>query len=194
MKVAVESDFRGILERQLKLNGFTLVKENPEAVLCLGGDGTFLTAEQKYPGIPKLFIKHYSDCKDCEKHNFTAILKQLKERDFKVKEFSKLEARVNGRLEFLAMNDINMHYKVPRAVRFRTFVNGKEVNHLIIGDGVVVATPFGSHAYFYSITKKTFKEGIGVAFNNTREKLKPLILADTDRVTIKIERAPALLS
>lgn len=36
----------------------------------------------------------------------------------------------------------------------------------IIGDGVLVATPFGSTGYYRSITGGTFSEGLGVAFNN----------------------------
>ena len=194
MKVAVVSDFREVLEKQLKPNGLQVDEKNPEVVLSLGGDGTFLLAEYKYPGIPKLFIKHYSDCKTCSKHDFSTILQRLRKKNYKIFEWKKLEARINGELEFTSMNDINLHYKVPRAVRFRTFVNEKEVNGVIIGDGVVVATPHGSSGYFQSITKKTFKTGIGLAFNNVRNPLKHLLLSYLDKVKIKIERAPALLA
>lgn len=36
----------------------------------------------------------------------------------------------------------------------------------LIGDGVLVATPFGSTGYYRSITGGTFSSGLGVAFNN----------------------------
>src|SRR3989338_11341377 len=118
MKVAIESDFREVLERQLKLNGLALESQNPEVVISLGGDGTFLLAEDKYPGIPKLFIKHFSNCKDCKSHNFSGIFRKLKNKEYTLLEFKKLNAKVNGTMHFTGINDINLHYKVPRAVRF----------------------------------------------------------------------------
>ncbi|MBI2022824.1 NAD(+)/NADH kinase [Candidatus Daviesbacteria bacterium] len=65
---------------------------------------------------------------------------------------------------------------------------------LIIGDGVVIATAFGSTGYFKSVTGKTFETGINLAFNNTTEKIEPLFLNKWDLIKIKIIRGPAALS
>jgi len=41
-------------------------------------------------------------------------------------------------------------------------VNGKVLVPNLIGDGLIVASPYGSSAYFYSIAKKKFKKGLGL--------------------------------
>src|SRR3989338_462550 len=97
-------------------------------------------------------------------------------RKINIREFKKLNAKVNGTMHFTGMNDINLHYKVPRAVRFKLYVNERQINGVIIGDGIIVSTPYGSSGYFDSIVHKTFKKGIGVAFNNSRTKLEYLLL------------------
>ena len=72
-------------------------------------------------------------------------------------------------------------------------VNGKKVDKELIGDGIVVSTVFGSSGYFYSITRKTFNRGVGVAFNNITVKRKPLILADPV-IKLKVTRHEAVVS
>lgn len=71
---------------------------------------------------------------------------------------------------FEAMNDIHLHHATPvRAAKFavRLYDDGQVygADHAV-GDGLLVATPFGSTAYYRSITGGTFDSGVGVAFNN----------------------------
>ena len=71
---------------------------------------------------------------------------------YKIENQIKLEIIIKGK-KILCLNDFVLRNKNPyEAIRFT--VNGKEK----IGDGVVVSTPFGSTAYFNSITKKKFKK------------------------------------
>ena len=82
MKVAVVSLNKGI-EREVARAGLKISRKNPDIVLCVGGDGTFLYGEQVYPGVPKLLIKHR--CKSCKKHKFGQILDRLKKGAFTIK-------------------------------------------------------------------------------------------------------------
>ena len=59
----------------------------------------------------------------------------------------------------------------------------------MIGDGVVVATPYGSTAYFHSITGKRFPKGIYMAFNNPTKTMKPVRIKDKVKIKIKRENA-----
>ncbi|MFB6312158.1 MAG: hypothetical protein ABEH64_13370, partial [Salinirussus sp.] len=65
---------------------------------------------------------------------------------------------------------ICLHHREPTmAAEFSVTVDGADEPRMydeLIGDGVVIATPFGASAYFRSITGTTFASGIGVAFNN----------------------------
>ena len=80
------------------------------------------------------------------------------------------------------------------AIRFNIFVDKTQQGGLLIGDGVVIATPFGSTGYFKSITKKSFKKGFSVAFNNITEKKNPLFLEETSSAGFKLVRGDAILT
>jgi NAD+ kinase len=64
----------------------------------------------------------------------------------------------------------------------------------ITGDGIIVATPFGSTGYYRSVTRSTVSEGIGVAFNNCTEPFAPLCLASDVAIEVEVLRGPAVLA
>jgi NAD+ kinase len=81
------------------------------------------------------------------------------------------------------------------ALRFKVYISGQKTGpEVIIGDGVVVTTPFGSSGYYQSITRQTLKTGFAVAFNNTTVALKPLKFTAIQDVRIVIVRGPGSLS
>ena len=110
----------------------------------------------------------------------------------------KLVAYLNGKKVFTALNDINIHYKVPRALRFSVKVNHFAFGKNLIGDGLVVSTPFGANAYFRVITGKGFTKGIGIAYNNVLGKDKNRvdkckIVDENSKIEITVEREEGFL-
>lgn len=186
------SDFKDVILKKLP-KGIELNENNPEIVISFGGDGTFLISEAKYPGIPKLFVKHKWDCTNCSKHDFIKMFKSLSSKNYSIVEFDKLEAFVNGKKEFVALNDVNLHYVPPRAVRFSLDVNGKLIGNEIICDGLIVATRFGSTGYFHSVAKESFNKGYGLVINNPTCNIDA-ITSNTLKVEAKILRGPAVLA
>lgn len=169
--------------------GFKIVNSNPDVVISYGGDGTLLTAERLYLGIPKLPIRDSLVCKKCPNHDEKVLLQSLLEGKLKLKDYKKLETTFFYRT-FTALNDFVIRNAEPmHAIRFQT-IN----NQLLIGDGIVLSTPFGSTGYFKSITRKIFEKGWGLAFNNTTEKTPPVFLKDEDTVAFKLVRGEATLS
>lgn len=191
MKIEIIGDLREIVVKQLPKE-FILDTNFPDIVLSFGGDGTFLLSEYKYPGVPKLFIKHKWDCNKCDKHDFKKMFHYVLKKKYKTIELDKLEVFVNGKKEIVCINDVNLHYIPPRAVRFSLKVNGNLIDNEVIGDGLVVSTSFGSTGYFSSITGKTFKSGFGIALNNPVQKIK-LIISKSLSIEAKILRGPAVL-
>ena len=64
----------------------------------------------------------------------------------------------------------------------------------IVGDGAVVATPFGSSGYFSSIGGEQFNMGIGIGLNNPfNVKHKPIIIDSSPEIYIDILRDDGLL-
>jgi len=90
------------------------------------------------------------------------------------------------------VNDIAIRNILPtHAIRFFLFIDGKQANNEYIGDGLVVSTPFGSTAYFESITHKNFETGLGIAFNNTINERKPIYISEKSEIKIEIIRNEA---
>ncbi len=197
MKIAVYGktpESKAQLLKAIKKAGFTYDEKKPELVISYGGDGTFLWAERTYPGIPKALFRHSTICKKCHNLPIDHALALLNKRKYRIISHHKLQARI-GTTALLATNDIVIRNALPtHALRFTVTVNGKRINREFIGDGIVVATTFGSTAYFHSITRKTFTKGIGIAFNNTTVEQKPLFLPEKAVIKLTVTRGEGLLA
>ncbi len=184
------------LKRLLNGYGFSIVSKNPDFVLVYGGDGSVLHAERQFPSIPKLLIKRTELCRKCDYtfESLKSILPRIRAGNFKIRREMKLEAKFKNK-KVTALNEIQLHTKLPiRAVRFSLSANGKEFENLI-GDGVIVSTPFGSSAYYSSAGGKTFTRGIGICFNNLHnKKIKSFVVSDNQKIKIKITRDNAWLA
>ncbi|MCK4588835.1 MAG: NAD(+)/NADH kinase [Nanoarchaeota archaeon] len=173
--------------------GFELVDKNPQLVISYGGDGTLLVTERVFPGVPKLSIKNSLTCRKCHDVSLAMALEKIKNQEYEIEELIKLEASVNGEKKLICMNDLVIRNDVPtHALRFSVEVNERKHKHLI-GDGVVMATPFGSTAYFNSITRREFTRGIGIGFNNLTKPKNHLQVKDDAVISIKIERRTGVL-
>ncbi len=166
----------------------------PEIVVVVGGDGTLLRAEREYPGVPKALVKASRVGNLYTEHSAEQVAAALREGTYEVREELALEAEVHGEL-YRAANDVIIRNKLlTQAIRFTVDAPNHFFDGDFIGDGLVIATPLGSAAYFHTITRTKFTEGIGIAFNNVMQlhDVVPL-LSDDALVTITITRGPAEL-
>ncbi|MDD5182480.1 MAG: hypothetical protein PHC66_04945 [Candidatus Nanoarchaeia archaeon] len=191
MRIAVESRRENSIAETLKRLGHKVTGWNPELVVAFGGDGTFLRAERIYPNVPKLFIYSSETCKSCCVNDVENILQKIP--GLKFREEMKLDAVIHGK-RISALNEINVHYNPPRALRFDVRINGKLMAENAIGDGVVVATPFGASAYFHSITGRRFTKGIGIAFNNLTKKMRAIIAKENSEIEIIVKRENGIVA
>jgi len=164
-----------------------------EFIISVGGDGTFLKAERDYPSIPKLLIRDSNVCQKCNNLEYDQVFMAVVGEEYSIVKHTKLEIYLNKKF-YYAVNDFAIRNTLPtHAIRFVVSVDESEYPGMI-GDGVVVATPFGSTGYFYSITRKTFKKGIGLAFNNITVPVKHRILKKESVIKIRLVRHDAHLS
>lgn len=178
------------IEPLVKDLGFEIVNSNPDIVISYGGDGTLLASERLYPGIPKLPIRDSLVCKKCPDHGEKVLLQNLLKDKLKLKEYKKLETTFFYQT-LTALNDFVIRNAQPmHAIRFQATGTKK----LLIGDGIVLSTPFGSTGYFKSITGETFERDWGLAFNNITEKEPPIFLKDEETIIFKLIRGNATLS
>jgi len=178
--------------------GFLYDALKPEFILCIGGDGTLLRSEHQYPGAPKLLVRDSQIGKKYPDHTLDHALKMLHAGKYELEQVLKLQAIVShagSSARLIGLNDIILrNQNLAKAIRFSVHVDKRLISREIIGDGIVIATPFGSSAYYHSITKSLFKKGIGLAFNNTTEVFSPIVLPASATITLTILRGPAAIA
>ncbi len=174
--------------------GFLLVEDAPDVVITYGGDGLLLHSEREWPGVPKLPLRNSRHGKKCEPRTVQEALDRLARGELLPVRQAKVRADLKGESR-VGLNDIIVHNARPTAtVRCRVRIDGRPFGGEVVGDGVVVATPFGSTAYYRSITRSTFDVGLGVAFNNSTEPVDHLVLPESAHVRVVITRGPALVA
>ena len=185
------SDVKNVLVSE----GFELVDDDPDFVVCYGGDGTVLFGERKFPGVPKLVVKTSRACRmyDYDPKDLRVLLSKIKSGDYHLYSEMKVESEAKGK-RLVGLNEIQVHLKMPiYAVRFSLSVDGKMYRDLV-GDGVIVASPFGSTGYYEATGGKCFKSGIGVSFNNLhRNKVESFVVPEDSVIQLSISRGPAWL-
>lgn len=190
--VVSKADPSGV-EGALVREGFEVVKRDPDFVVCFGGDGTVLFGERSFPGVPKLVVKTSRVCRryGYAPHELFGVLGKIREGNFELVEEMKLVGEAGGK-KLVGLNEVQVHLKLPySAVRFGVSAGGKEFGDLI-GDGVVVASPFGSSGYYAATGGAPFKEGIGISFNNLHNKrVGGFVVSEDSVVELSISRGPA---
>lgn len=183
------------IEAMVKKISLNIVSQNPDVVITFGGDGTILGAERDYPGVPKLPLRDSKICHICTPFPNDHVLELFTQNKLTLTEFLKLEAFVHNK-KMLALNEITIrNTTINTALRFSLSVDTGQNYDDLIGDGLVIATPFGSTAYYKSITKESFQAGIGVAFNNLHPTaLRSRIFPENAKFTVNILRGPGTLS
>ena len=193
MKALLYGKDAAVLQPQLIAAGIEVVSDSPDVVVSFGGDGTLLHAERAYPGVLKVPVRNSKICKLCPDLPHQELFARLAKNEFKISQVPKLQAVHAGETQW-ALNDVLISHTFPtHAIRFTITINGKAYakGKEIVGDGIIVATPFGSGAYYRSITDGTFSTGIGLAFNNCTEQVEHIVLKETDTICFTLSRGEA---
>lgn len=182
----------GKIRELVKRHGSQIDIHAPDFVLTYGGDGSILYAEREYPGIPKITVRASSAGLRCMygEDELEKVLRKVKSGNYTVREEMKLEVEFRGKT-YLALNEVQLHNRSPvKAVRFSVYADKKPLFENVVGDGVVVATPFGSSAYYSSVGGKPFKKGIGIALNNPHmlKGKRNIVVGGGSEIRIKILR------
>jgi NAD+ kinase len=183
-------DLRELLKR------FPIVVDNetPDIVISHGGDGSLLGAEREYPGIPKCPLRDRRMNPKCAVHADETILDQLVRGELRVERIRKLVACTDDGRELLGLNDLILSKSIiSSCVRYRLWLDDELYKGQIVGDGLVVATPFGSTGYFRNITHSLFRVGIGLAFNNCSDPVDHIVVGPDTVIRAEVIRGPAVL-
>lgn len=177
-----------------KYSDLNIVEENPEVVVCYGGDGTLLYGEGKFPGVPKVMVRHSRVCALCQEETRDTVLRLLSAGEYTIVPHMKLAVKALGQT-LHALNDVVIAHKfINNTLRAKVFVNGEQYGSELFGDGVVVSTPLGSTGYYQSITRSNFTQGIGIAFNNSINTVSHLVVQEEYVIDVEVTRGPGLIA
>lgn len=187
------------LKQLLPKYNLTYTEKFPDIVISYGGDGMFLIAERMYPNIPKALLRDSQICNNCSNCSPEELLKKISQKEYKVKELVQLKASHkdnNEMRELIGINDIVIRNFFPtEALRFKYKIDNQEYSRELIGDGIVIATPFGSNkgAYYNSITRNIITDQIGIALNNITTPHNHHTIHPTSTIEIIITRGQGVL-
>jgi NAD+ kinase len=172
--------------------------EDAALLITVGGDGTLLHAARMAvgPGIPILgintgrlgFLTEFD-----EGDERIDELPDLLERGLVIEERIALRATTGAR-SYFALNDVVVRKGgISRIVPFGLCLNDEQVAH-IPADGICVATPTGSTAYFLSaggaiISPQVEAFGVAPLLPHTLFS-RPLVVPASSRVTITFDSDP----
>lgn len=187
------------IEKELLKHDFVRDDLNPEIVIVVGGDGTFIYAVHQFIdrlqdvcfyGLHTGTLGFYSDYQDSELNGFLNVLIEKTGRE---EQLSVLRGEVNQK-RFYALNEI----RVENAAR--TQVMDVYVNDVLLetfrGTGMCVCTQLGSTAYNRSLGGAVIQEGLdliemceisGIHHSKYRSLDAPFVLKNDSAIRFESE-------
>ena len=157
-----------------------------EAVVVLGGDGTFLRAVHEYPGVPLLGLNlgGLGYLSSVEERDFALALERLATGRYEISRRRMIE--VNGC--FAALNDIVITREMSgHSAQLDLLADGKLVTHYM-ADGLIFATPTGSTAYSLAaggpVLMPDSDSIVVTPMNPHALGVRPLVVRDTVRFCV----------
>lgn len=181
----------------------TIIANEQDAMLTLGGDGTLLRAARIVGDrtVPILGINlgrlGFLTCAPAD--GMEQALRRFAAGEYIVESRMTLHARVLdadgvARAQWRALNDVVLHKGgFARVVTVAVQANGQRVAHYS-ADGVVLATPTGSTAYNLSaggpVVYPTVETILLTPVSAHTLALRPLVLPPTAEITLRVEDGP----
>jgi len=166
-------------------------EQNKSIAIAYGGDGTLLSKARA-----KNFKKAIAPIRNyglCQKHanilnDFLGTGKA--DASFKITVQPLIRCQVGG-LDWseVAMSELTLkNLDLTSCLRFDLKVNGRLYMENVMADGLIAATPLGSHAYFKSVARLIFTEGIGIGFIAPTYGINNLVIRQQDKAEVIFRR------
>ena len=196
--VSIERDSDPDGDRSAKIKDLS---EDTQAVIVLGGDGTFIQcagylAPKKIPMIG-VNLGHLGYLAEVDKDKITPALDQLMNGDYTLEDRMLLSGTLvidkKERSSFPAVNDIVVKTSGYGVGSFCIEVNGTYLT-TVSGDGIIVATPTGSTAYNMSAGGPIIEPGSSMIVITPISPLevvsRSVVLSAADTVVIRVADRP----
>ena len=148
--------FKPLLE-EYNLELVEKYSEEAELLVCIGGDGTFLSFVHKcgFPKQPIIGINtgHLGFFQEATPSNLRETIEYILEGDYHLQSITPVQARIiTRRGEFIrtGLNEIVIRGPFSHAAHYEISIGNTKIQDFS-GDGVLISTPMGSTAYNYSL-------------------------------------------
>lgn len=176
-------------------NTFDLIRETPDVVIVVGGDGTFLRTVQllgdRQPAIMTIRLGRRGFLLDVNPYEVSARIRDLLNGNYMIVRYMRLQVRIEGRSIRLpyALNEVALLQPDFKVVRLRVFKDNEPLFSLD-GDGIIVATPIGSTAYSLSaggpIVDPEVQSIIVTPLNPLQLYLRTIVLPSTSTIQVAV--------
>ena len=167
------------------------------AILIVGGDGAFLDAEMRFPGIPKLEINtgNVGFLAQIDE-KFEHALDRFFEGKYRIEKRSKLQCRVGAR-KIEALNDVHVYAKKPsRPFNVRVF--SQTFDEIFYANGIIFSTATGSTAHSFSVGGPVISPQVDAILMTPVAALNPLlhpvVFSSKEKLTLEVIERQALFS
>lgn len=184
------------LIKELTDSNFEINDDNPDIVISLGGDGTFLRAVTQYFDVDPLFINintgNFGYLCEFQKDEYEEVVKLIKGNKKKIKTISLLEADFEKEKRY-ALNEFRIHSSDEKTISFDVYIDGTFLEKLR-GDGCVIASSIGSSGVAKSlggalvdneIEMIEFVENAPISNRGYASIRSPFVLSRTKKITLK---------
>ena len=154
MKIIIHGKKRDEITDLVKKIGFKIIDPSqtknqfdgagkPDVIASYGGDGTFMKAEAKYPGIPKFIVKRSETCKKGHNIPKEELLKKVFSRKYIIEKEMKISTsfkghpsqiknQFDGAGHLVGLNEIVVHNFNPKSHLLLTSFSSSKPVHVII--------------------------------------------------------------
>jgi NAD+ kinase len=155
-KISVET--KNEVENVARSFGYEIVDTDPDIVIAVGGDGTFISAvhksgfscKAKYVGIN---TGHFGFLQDVDRCEVNKLFEYLDSGDISFRDINVLSidilSKKNIHYSRMALNEVAVRHKQLKTLKCKLSLND-EYLETSLGDGFIVSTATGSTAYSMS--------------------------------------------
>ena len=194
VSIRVAENAKGIVENTEILANEDKLRDFSEIMIAMGGDGTLLKAARivgKKP-VPILGVNlgGLGFLTEVVTEEMEETLTRILKGEFKIEKRMVLEASVENRKGFFALNDVVLYMGPERRVVDLTLYVNDEMVARFSGDGLIVATPTGSTAYSLStggpILYPTLEAFVVSPISPHTFGLRPIVLSSNVEISLEL--------
>lgn len=189
-----------IKETLLEKINMELTQKNPDLVVVIGGDGTFISAVHQFPNAIFLGIHtgHLGFYANYTLETVSKMIEDINHQSYQIEKIDVLECELNTceqQIQAFAINEMTI-IKPPKTLILNVNIDHQKLE-TFRGTGLCISTAYGSTAYNKSLlgavvdpSLKAFQiaEIAGINSNQYRTLSSPLLLSQERTVTLEVEQ------